>query len=384
MKEAGSRRVLVAHNVERRGRGGAARMMESMHSRLEAFGWQTDYFTSDDVAWMQSPKLQRHTFTWHVRRYARKAFLCGEPYDIINIHEPSGAAIVLGKSALGNPAVVAMSHGLEERYWDLRRRLGADGPEPPTLKESVSFPLLTRWQLRMTLRGADHVLCSNEDDRSFLVDRFGIDPQNITIITHGAGPEFSSVASRRIYRRPCSRILFSGTWIPRKGIRQVAEAFSILAARHPELQLGILGAGLSAERVLADFPGPLRNRIAVFAPLSHAECAETLLDYDIFLLPSYFEGGPLALIEAMYTGIPAITTSSWLRHLVRDNENCVLISPGKPAEIVNAVDRFIGDAGLRERLGRQGSADAISKCTWRALAESVNEVYSKLLEPKAG
>ena len=89
------------------------------------------------------------------------------------------------------------------------------------------------------------------------------------------------------------------------------------------------------------------------------------------------------MIEAMYTGIPAITTSAWLKHLVRDNENCVLISPGKSAEIVNALKRLIGDAGLRERLGRQGSADAISKCTWRALAESVNKVYSKLLESNA-
>ena len=105
-----------------------------------------------------------------------------------------------------------------------------------------------------------------------------------------------------------------------------------------------------------------------------------LLDYDIFLLPSFFEGGPLTLVEAMYTGMPCITTSSWLSNLVKDRHNSLLIAPGNTGEIVSAVERLMMDASLRERLGRQGFADATEKNTWRALGEIVNDVYSGLLQ----
>ena len=81
---------------------------------------------------------------------------------------------------------------------------------------------------------------------SFLIDRLHIAPEKITPILHPAGPEFSRVAQRRRYDRPCTKIIFSGTWTERKGIRQLAEAFSILASRYPALELGILGAGVPA------------------------------------------------------------------------------------------------------------------------------------------
>lgn len=374
-----STRVLVAHNVARGAWGGMALMMERMHTALEPFGWETEYFTADDMADAGSPRLHRHTFTWYARRHARGAFLRGEPYSIINIHEPAGTALVFGKSRLGGPAVVAMSHGLEQRYWEQRLKREANGPEPPRLKERVTFPLVSLWPSWLTLRNADHVLCSNEVDRNFLISRLHIDPKRVTPIIHAAGPEFSRVAPRRRYDRPCTKLVFSGTWIDRKGIRQVIEAFSVLASAHPALQLGVLGASAPAERVLADFPQPLRSRITVYPPASHDDSAAILLDYDIFLLPSYFEGGPLTLVEAMYTGMPCITTSSWLR-IVKDGRNSLLVTPGNTGEIVRAVEKLIADPSLRQTIGRQGFADATENNTWAAMGKIVNDVYSGLLK----
>jgi glycosyltransferase involved in cell wall biosynthesis len=374
------KRVLVAHNVERGGRGGMALMMESMHAALEEFGWQTEYFTASDLSADTPPRLRRYGFTWQARRHARQAYLAGRPYSIVNIHEPAGVALVFGKAALGNPAIVAMSHGLEQRYWEMRLQSGSSGPEPPSLKERVSFPLLSLWQSSLTLRRADHVICSNEVDKQFLVDRLRVEPEKITLLLHPAGEDFARVAPRRDYTRPCTKIVFSGTWTGRKGIRQLIESFTVLAAKYPQLQLGILGAGLAADRVRADFPEPLRARIAVYSSASHAEAAEILLDYDIFLVPSFFEGGPLTLTEAMASGMPAITTSSWMRQLVQDGENCLLIPPGDAAAIVRAVERLMQDAGLREKMGRQAHADVTQKYTWRALAERIDKAYSGLLK----
>jgi len=380
-RHGNSRRVLVAHNVERHGWGGMARLSESLHTALEEFGWNTEYFTSDDVEHIKSTRVRRHSFAWYARRHVRKAFLRGEPYDIVNIHESAGAATVLGKSRLGSPAVVAMVYGVELRYWEMRKRTDAYTPDFPTLRERVSVPLLTLWQSKLTVRRADYVLCSNQQDRAFLQSRLHVDGTKITPIVPGAGPEFSSVASRRAYARPCTKVLFPGTWLARKGIVQVVDAFSVLASKHPSLQLGVLGAGCPEARVLRDFPEGIRSRIKIFPPLPHQGCAEVFLDYDIFLLPSFFEGTPLSLIEGMYTGIPVITTNTaGMKDVIEDGQNGLLVTPGSAGEIVRAVETLMADASLRERLGRRGLADATSKYTWRAAAEIVNGVYSGLLK----
>jgi glycosyltransferase involved in cell wall biosynthesis len=382
LHDSKSKRMLVAHNVPRGNWGGMARLMESIHSELESFGWKTDYFTADDLPDVGGKRFQRYAFTWYARRRAREAFLRGEPYDLINIHEPAGAAIVLGQSRLGSPAIVAMSHGVEQRYWELRLRKDPPGPEPPSLKTRILFPLMSLWQSRLTLKRADHVLCLNEEDKAFLVTRFHLNPERITRVFPGTGPEFPGVARRRSYDRPCNKVVFSGTWIERKVIRQVIEAFSVLAGKYPSLQLGILGAGMPAERVYADFPASLHSRIVVHPLLSHSDCAEVLLDYDVFLLPSFAEGTPLALIEAMCTGIPAITTATCgMKDVVQDGQNGLLVSPGNTAQIVSSVELIMTDSSLRQRLGRQGASDAARKYTWRAAAELVDSAYSGLLNP---
>lgn len=383
IRHSNSRRVLVAHNVKRGHWGGMARMMESIHAELESFGWKTAYFTADDMPAASGERFRRYAFTWYARRHAREAFLRGEPYDIINIHEPSGAALVLGQSRLGSPAIVAMSHGVEQHYWELRLRKDPPSPDPPSLKTRMVFPLTSLWQSRLTLRCADHVLCVNNEDKNYLSTRLGLNPEKITRVFPAAGPEFSAAANRRVYDRPCNRVLFSGTWIERKGIRQVIEAFSVLSGRHPSMRLGILGAGVSQSNVLADFPAPLHSRITVHPPLSHPDCAEALLDYDLFLLPSFFEGTPLALIEAMCTGIPVVTTATCgMKDAVQDGRNGLLIAAENSGEIVRSIESLMNDSSLRRRLGEQAAQDAVQRYTWRAVAELVDAAYSSLLKSK--
>jgi len=377
-----TKRVLVAHNVTRGHWGGMARLMESIHTELEAFGWKTDYFTADDLPALGGKRFRRYAFTWFARRHAREAFLRGEPYDVINVHEPAGAAIVLGQSRIGGPAVVAMSHGVEQRYWELRLKKNPPGPEPPSLKTRISFPMLSLWQSRLTLKRAGHVLCLNDEDKEFLSTRFAIDPRRITRVFPGTSPEFPNAAQRRSYDRTCDKLIFSGTWIERKGIAPLIEAFSVLANRHPALQLGILGAGAPAENVLADFPASLRSRVIVFPPLSHAQCADALLDCDIFLLPSFFEGTPLALIEAMCTGIPVITTATCgMKDVVQNGKNGLLVSPGSSEQIVRSVELIATDTTMRQRLGRQAARDAAERYTWKAAAALVDAAYSSVLNP---
>jgi hypothetical protein len=118
--------------------------------------------------------------------------------------------------------------------------MSCDGP-----RAKSTFPLLSLWQSRLKLRNADHRLCSNEEDRKFLESRLHLDRGKITRLVPGAGPGFSGVAPRRIYNRRCTKMLFPGSWIDRKGIRQVGDSlrrnsgrksFGLCAKTRPELK----------------------------------------------------------------------------------------------------------------------------------------------------
>jgi glycosyltransferase involved in cell wall biosynthesis len=125
---------------------------------------------------------------------------------------------------------------------------------------------------------------------------------------------------------------------------------SIFACRLPSIELGVF-----ASSVLAGFPVPLRSGIAVLPTLlSHTDYAEHHLDYDIFLLPSFFEGTLLALIEAMCTGIPVVTTATCgMKDVVENGRNGLLVAAGNCGEIVRLIESLMNDLSLGRRLGEQ-------------------------------
>jgi glycosyltransferase involved in cell wall biosynthesis len=375
-------KVLVAHNVQRHGTGGMARMMESIHTELDPARWQVDYFTSDDVPATVSARLRRHGFGFFVRHHAREAYRQGQPYSIINIHEPSGVALTIGRSRFGSPAIIAMSHGVEQRHWELRLQTNPPGLSRPSLKERLTYPALSLWQSRLTLHGANHVFCLNREDQAFLIERLRLSDEKVTPIYPGVGEAFRCRAPMREYPPHATKLLFSGTWQERKGIRQVVGAFKDLTLRHGALELGILGGGVPEERILSEFPADIRPQVRVIPLLSHTECAELLLSYDVFILPSWFEGTPLALLEAMATGMPVITTATCgMKDVVVNRKNGLLIQPGQSEPLISAIEDLLFHRDLRALLGRNASTTT-GIYTWSKTAEVVAAAYRHVLDLK--
>ena len=76
---------------------------------------------------------------------------------------------------------------------------------------------------------------------------------------------------------------------------------------------------------------------------------------DIFVLPSHFEGLPMSIIEAMLTGLPIVsTTIRGPREQVVDGVTGLLVPPFTVAPLAAALNRLVGDGGLRERMGEAG------------------------------
>ena len=354
--------------------------MGFIHDRLVAAGHRVDYFCAEDVPRGMNGRLSRFTFPMLVRRHAVRAARSGEPYDIINIHEPSSAAVSLSRSAAGNPKIVVTSHGVERRGWQLaleELRLGREGP---SLKTRLTAPLTILWQAKLGLRRADHIFCLNFEDRDYLMRWLKLSGEKITRIYPGASQSYAAVAESRSYDK-VGQLLFAGTWLSRKGIKEVVAAFTTLAATHQDLKLCVLGAGMPDELVLDYFPTDIRERVSCIRSRNDDETAAVLARSDIYLLPSLFEGTPLTLIEAMMSGMPVVTTETCgMKDVIQHNGNGLLVPVRSPETIVAAIESLMEERALRARLGRQAHLDALENYTWEHVALSVQKAYERLVE----
>jgi glycosyltransferase involved in cell wall biosynthesis len=371
-------RILVAQNVPKQRTGGMSRLLGFIHDEVGQDGHTVEYFCADHVPARLSGRWARFSFPLLLRRHVVAAARAGRPFDVLNVHEPSAAAVVLGRRAAGNPRVVVTTHGVEQRAWEVSRMEARLNRAPMSLKTRLTYPLTVLMQSRIGLRGADHIFCLNDEDKDYLENQFAIPPDRVTRIFPAADAAYGTVAAHRDY---CSaqQLVFFGTWLARKGSLDIVNAFASLAERHANLRLTVLGAGFPAENVLQAFPLELRPRVSCPSARAPAELAEHLTAADVFILPSLFEGTPLTLVEAMLSGLPVVTTATCgMRDVITDGCNGLLIPIRSPEAIVAAVERLLADAGLRERLGRRAHADAAEKYTWERVAVPVREVYRRI------
>jgi len=102
--------------------------------------------------------------------------------------------------------------------------------------------------------------------------------------------------------------------------------------------------------------------------------------FDVFVLPSRYEGFPLSIIEAMLAGLPVVATRvGSVAEAVEDGETGFLVSPGDRTALVAVLRRLLDDPELRRRLGDAGRARARREFTARAMAARYERLYDEIL-----
>jgi glycosyltransferase involved in cell wall biosynthesis len=375
-------RILVAHQVPRARTGGMSRIMAFIHDRLESAGHEVEYFCSDDVpaswaGWWG----RRVSFPMAIRAKAIGAHRKGRPYDIVNVHEPSAAPLLIGRRAHA-AAIVVTSHGLERRAWELAKEEGRFGRETPGWRTRLTYPPSALWPADFALRHADHVLCLNEEDRQILVNDVHRATPTVTRVCPGADQIYALASEPRDYSR-ASRVMFAGTWRKNKGIEDLVPAFVALAERHRDITLQVIGAGVPPEFVCGQFPEAIRSRIHCDTPQDDFSMAAAFAAADLFLLPSLFEGTPLTLIQAMMSGLPIVTTATCgMKDVIVDRQNGLLVPIRSPQALVTAIETLLVNQSLRAQLGRAARAEARARYTWDRAAEPVLRAYETVMRAR--
>lgn len=226
---------------------------------------------------------------------------------------------------------------------------------------------------RTAFKACRRVFFQNEDDIAEFVAAGLIDPRRVVRL-EGTGVDLDRLGFVAPPEGPPSFLLMARL-LREKGICEYVEAARIVRARHPEIRFRLLG-GLDPN------PGGLtRAEVESWASEGVIEWAGHVDDVrpwiaesSVYVLPSYREGKPRSTQEAMAVGRPVITTDApGCRDTVEEGVNGFLVPVGQAGPLAAAMERFVADPSLVQRMGRAS----------RRLAErrfDVHKINSKILE----
>ncbi|WP_230522489.1 MULTISPECIES: glycosyltransferase family 4 protein [Janthinobacterium] len=175
------------------------------------------------------------------------------------------------------------------------------------------------------------------------------------------------------------RLLFLGRVEKKKGVFELVEAVASLSAQFPHLRLVMGGEGALAEvRARAAELG-IADRLELLGWIDPDQKAAEMERASIFVLPSYHEGLPMAMLEAMAAQkAVVVTTVGGIPEAVQDGINGLLIEPESVASLAGALQRLLADKPLRERLAAAGRATIEQRFDTELMLDKLATLYARL------
>jgi len=301
-------------------------------------------------------------------------------YDAVHLHTPLAAFIGrFAAKAAGVPVVLYTAHGFyfHEGMPGIKRRI---------------FECLEYAAGRAV---TDFLFCQSMEDTESALSLGFVHPSNILHIGNGvdfdrfrADIEYSAVVKRELGIPPGSVVItFMGRVVKEKGVTDLVEAFLRLSERHRDCVLLIAGDCDSAGdrdrktieniRRIANSPGSA-GRIRLMGFRSDPE--KILLGSDIFVLPSYREGLPRSICEAMSCGLPVIASNiRGCREQVTHGESGYLFPAGDIEKLTWFLEDLMKHRGKRIGMGRNGRIEAKQRFDERNVISRQIDIYKRLL-----
>jgi len=235
---------------------------------------------------------------------------------------------------------------------------------------------LVRWMFGRAAR----VIVLGEVWRAFVIGQLGVSPGRIDIICNGVP---APADERKPHDGPV-HIVFLGRLGDRKGVPELMAALASKPLAELQWRATLAGDGEierfraeAAERGLVarlSFPGWIGQR----------EAASLLASGDIFVLPSHHEGLPVAVLEAMASGLPVIATPvGSLAEFLTGEDSVLFVTPGDVTALTAALRRLISSAPDRQALGSRAQAVFRQHFDISATAGAVRRSYEAATRPRS-
>ncbi len=246
------------------------------------------------------------------------------------------------------------------------------------LGPATEMPLMTRLAAatyersvgRYVVRRATRVLAVSNTVREHMI-RLGADPSRVHVVENGVDHERFAAPPLSPEQDPL--ILSIGRIVDNKGPQLLVEAAKLLAAQGRTIKVGFLGDGPLRERLALDVASAgLSDHVQFHGQVRDVE--SWMKKAAIVVRPSYTEGLPLAVLEAMSAGrCNVVSDISPNRELIQHDVNGLVFRTGDAADLAGQLSRAVSDEDLRVRLGAAAREASLSR-SWTRMAAETAEV----------
>lgn len=236
-----------------------------------------------------------------------------------------------------------------------------------------SLPPFLRRMINRTMQQANLVIVLSTQWRDFYIRECELAPSQVVVL-----PNPVRVPARLPdrTRRPEVKFVHLAKLAKAKGSYDLLKAFEALPADlRARARLVLAGHGETEEvrNAAAGVPG-----VEVLSWIDTAERDRLLAESDVFVLPSYVEGLPMALLEAMAAGLPSITTPvGGIPDCFTDGVEGLMVTPGDLSQLTEAMARLITDEGLRLAAGQRAHLRARNYDV-HAYARRLSDYYQRI------
>jgi glycosyltransferase involved in cell wall biosynthesis len=330
-------------------------------------------------------RIERSANLWAHRRAAHALLpaLRRSRFDVVHVHTP--VASLIGRWAAAKaqvPVILYTAHGF---YFH--------GAMRPWLRRL--HVALERWGARRH----HHLFTQSEEDRRTAIAEGIATPATVTTIGNGVDiarfdPWLHSAEKlsrlREELRLPPETpvVLTIARLVREKGLGEFLEAAALVRERLPEARFVVAGSALASDR--GDFAGEIQRLIAerglreavVFAGL-RGDIPALMALSSVYCLPSWREGMPRSIIEAMATARPVVATDiRGCREEVVPGETGYLVPVRDPRTLADRLLRLLMDSALARRMGDAGRLRATEMFDERLVLERQWRVYQALLRQR--
>ena len=170
-----------------------------------------------------------------------------------------------------------------------------------------------------------------------------------------------------------------GRLSPEKGQAGLLRAFAELSARHDGVQLRLVGDGPQRndlEKLASELK--LGDRVTFAGRLTEAHTLAEIAASDILVLPSFMEGLPIVLMEAMALGVPVVASRvAGIPELVEDGANGLLFAPSNWTELAACIERLLTDERLCRSFAERGKMRVAQEFDVRKSAEALSKLFTE-------
>jgi teichuronic acid biosynthesis glycosyltransferase TuaC len=232
---------------------------------------------------------------------------------------------------------------------------------------------------RPVLHAAQRILVVSEDLGRVAVRDYDADPARIRAIPNGCDATIFHPQSRADARTAfdidadAELVVYVGRLVPEKGLHELLDAMASLAPQRPKLQLALIGDGPMRAELDARVAADPTLRVRLPGAQGPHEVARWMAASDLVTLPSYSEGHPNVLVEALACGRPVVATPVGGIPEVVDADCGLLVPARDPAALAgglrDALDRPWDETTLSRRFSR--GWDAVAADTLDACEEAL-------------